>query len=73
MWQDDTQLKHLIAQAYQIGSALFLTTLHYTVCKTPISNPQRYAAKIKCTGPEDIALQTNPNVVTLKAFLTQNT
>ena len=34
MW--DTQLKHLIAQAYQIGSTLFLT-LHYTVCKTLMS------------------------------------
>ena len=72
MWEVDNQLEHLIAQAYQIGSALFLT-LHYTVCKTLMSNQQRYATKIKCTGPEDIALQTNPNVATLKAFLTQNT
>lgn len=73
IWEEDPQLDNLMAEAYQIGSALFLTSLHYTVCKTLISSPERYAAKVKCASPEDIEFQTNPNVATLKTFLTQNT
>ena len=57
MW--DTQLNHFIAQAYQICSALFLTTLHYSV-QNPDEQPTKVRRKNKVHWPRRYSIPNQP-------------